>query len=185
MNSYLPNNPVFESLREKARNYKPLNEFNIYEEGQSGSDMDAKEVQEYYKMIQDQIVTQLCNFALVYPFKETMLTIVKNLKGELEKQGKSASLKDTIESFKKMWESINTTAATDKDFKLISDIYAKATQGFNKLIQSYEGLRKLAGAKLDDPALVKYSNELLLANVNQFTETIKTISGITANAEKK
>lgn len=185
MNNYLPNNPVFESLREKARNYKPLNEFNIYEEGQAGSDMDAKEVQEYYKLIQDTVVTQICNFALLFPFKPTMLTIVKNLKGELEKQGKSASLKDTIDSFKKIWEAINTTAETDKDFGLISDVYAKATQGFNKLIQSYEALRKLGGAKLDDPALVKYSNELLIANVNQFNETIKTISGITASTEKK
>lgn len=185
MNNYLPNNPVFESLREKARNFKPLNEFNIYEEGESGSGMDAKEVQEYYKLIQDNAITQICNFALLFPFQKTRLVILTNLKSELEKQGKSASLKDTIESFKKMWESINTTAATDKDFKLISDVYSKATQGFNKLIQAYEALRKLGGAKLDDAALVKYSNELLLANVKQFNETIQSINAVATSIEKK
>lgn len=188
MNNYLPNNPVFESLRESAKNFKPLKEFNIYEEGEAGSGMDAKEVQEYYKAIQDALMTQFVKWSLSYPFKATMLTMAKNLKTELEKQGKSASLKDTIESFKTIWKSISTTAASDKDFKLISDVYDKANQGFMKLIQSYEALRKLGGAKLDDPALVKYSNELLIANIAQFNETLKKIeqdiSTATASAKK-
>jgi hypothetical protein len=188
MNNYLPNNPVFESLRESARNFKPLNEFNIHEQGEVGSGIDAKEVQEYYKMIQDQIVTQVSNWALLFPFRATMLTIVKNLKPELDKQGKSATLKDTVDSFKLMWKSIGTTAATDKDFQLISNVYDKANEGFNKLILAYEALRKLGGAKLDDPALVKYSNELLIANVAQFNATIKGIeqelSSVAASAKK-
>jgi hypothetical protein len=175
MNNYLPNNPVFESLRESARNFKPLNEFNIQEQGEVGSGIDAKEVQEYYKMIQDQIVKQSMEWALKFPFRATMLAIVKKIKPELEKQGKSATLKDTIESFKLIWRSIGTTAATDKDFKLVSNVYDKADEGFNKLILAYEALRKLGGAKLDDPELVKYSNTLLIDNVAQFNATIKSI----------
>jgi hypothetical protein len=182
MNNYLPNNPVFEALRETAKNFKPLNEFTIHEQGEVGSGIDAEEVQQYYKMIQDEIVTQVATWAFKFPFNETMLSIIKNLKPELDKQGKSATLKDTIDSFKAMWKSISTTAATDKDFKLISNVYDKANEGFNKLIQAYEALRKLGGSKLDDPALVKYSNELLIANIAQFNTSIKKIEQEISNA---
>jgi hypothetical protein len=184
MNNYLPNNPVFESLRESARNYKPLNEFNIYEEGAAGSGIDAKEVQEYYKMIQDLLVTQVCNFSILFPFATTRVTMLNNLKTLLEKQGKSATIKDIVESIKKAWESINATAATDKDFNLVSNVYSKATEGFNKVIISYEALKKLAGSKLEDQALVAYANGLLIENAKQFAETIKSVNLI-ADAAKK
>jgi predicted aspartyl protease len=58
---------------------------------------------------------------------------------------------------------------------LVSNVYDKADEGFNKLILAYEALRKLGGAKLDDPELVKYSNTLLIDNVAQFNATIKSI----------
>lgn len=173
------NNPVFESLYNSATKYQKINEESVKSER-----LNMEELQEYLTLVQNELVGTIIRFSQIFPFEKTRQELVKILIDEFEKLGKSSRVQDLIDSLNKIWETIESKVSSSEVSSVIKKEYNTVSEGVNKLIESFEQIKKEAGSKIDEKSIIDLVNNNILLVTKEFKETLSKIKTTTASAKK-
>jgi len=163
-------NPVFESLLSEVRKVegKKLNEEAV------GSQIDASDIQKYLILILDVLQINVISFSVQLPqalVNETLPSVME----KLQKLGNNASMDDLIEGLNEIWD---LSYAKIKEYKgpeaeYFSPAFDKANEGVQKVLEAYGALKKKAGDRLNDKALLDKINGLMKKQVDSIIKSIE------------
>lgn len=160
-------NPLFESLVEKAKNYssKEINE-------QATDKLDANSASKYVRMIVGEWASSIVKFTQNCPSQELKEKIYPSTMESIQKLGNNASVDDLVESFKSIWKDImgKVNSYNREDIK---KAYEDAGKGFDKLDEAYKIYKEKAGELATNPDILKKVNEGMSEYVKNAQEAIK------------
>lgn len=170
-NSYLPYNPVFESLSSQAKKYTKEPQFVIYEQQASG--MEADKVQEYALLVIQQLQNNVFKFVQSAPFTDLRDATMPALIEKAQKIKKNASIQDLIQSLYDTWEKCFQSASSHKQSKMIMPFYSKVNEGIDQIMKAWSALKKEAGEKINSEELLNLVNTKMSENMDSFLDEIK------------
>jgi hypothetical protein len=153
-NSYLPYNPVFESLTDQANKFIVNHEFTIYEKESTG--ISAEEVQEYAVKIIGILRDNVFKFVQTTHYPNLRDATMPDLLEKAPTLSKNSSLDDLV------------SAKVE-----IMPFYDKVTSGIQEVNKAWEVLKKNSGDKIKDPALLASINKDMETSTNIFLDSIK------------
>ena len=169
--SYLPYNPVFESLSSQAKKYTREPQFVIYEQQAGG--MEADKVQEYALLVIQQLQNNVFKFVQSAPFTDLRDATMPALIEKAQKIKNNASLQDLVESLYDSWEKCFQAASAHRKNDMIMPFYSKVNEGIDLIMKAWAALKKEAGDKLNSEELLKLVNSKMTANMDSFLSEIK------------
>lgn len=185
-NSYLPYNPVFESLSLQANKYVSSPRFSIYEAEAEENKLDAEETQKYViTVIIDNLLANVKVFSLASPFESMSKEILPFLSEKSDTLSKNASIKDLVTSIYAIWEKCYALASAHKRKDMIMPYYNKVNAGMNSLMEAWKALQDAAGDQLSRPELLELVNSKMAENMKTFKEKIAEIKNAQEKGNKK
>lgn len=189
-NTYLPYNPVFESLHQQASKYSTGSGFNIYE--QSDPNLNAEEVQNHVDVILlggEGLLVNVMKFCMQAPLRRISKQTVKLLSDKLDSLKDNKSLSDLVSKLFKIWEECYNIAASDSAKPRIMSYYDKVNEGMDKLKNSLKTLEDSSKNQWNTKELLDHVNGQIEKSIEayrqQLVEIKKDIDSGAKEAEKK
>jgi hypothetical protein len=183
-NSYLPYNPVFESLSLQASKYTSSPRFSIYEAEENK--LDAEETQKYViTVVLDNLLANVKAFSLSAPFASMSKEILPLLSEKSDTLSKNASIEDLVTSIYEIWEKCYALASAHKRKDMIMPYYNKVNTGMNSLMEAWKALKEAAGNQLSRPELLELVNSKMEENMKTFKEELAKIKSVLEKGDKK
>jgi hypothetical protein len=179
-NSYLPYNPVFESLSLQASKYTSSPRFSIYE--RTDDKLNAEETQKYaITIISDTLYPNVTEFALAAPIGDMYDVILPLLSEKSDTLSKNAKLEDLVTSMYEIWEKCYKLASSHKRKDIIMPYYDKVNEGINHVMKAWAVLKDSA-QELERPELINLVNSKMEENTKVLK---KSIADVKARLGKK
>jgi hypothetical protein len=170
-NSYLPYNPVFESLTDQANKFMVNHEFTIYEKESTG--ISAEEVQEYAVKIIGILRDNVFKFVQTTHYPNLRDATMPDLLEKAPTLSKNSSLDDLVSALIDIWTNSYKKALDHVGKVEIMPFYDKVTSGIQEVNKAWEVLKKNSGDKIKDPALLASINKDMETSTNIFLDSIK------------
>jgi|688.fasta_scaffold416929_2 hypothetical protein len=171
-NSYLPYNPVFESLTDQANKFIVNHEFIVYEK--ESTSISAEDVQEYAVNIIGTLRDNVFKFIQTTHYPDLRDATMPDLLEKAPTLSKNSSLDDLVSALNDMWKKSYEKASAHSNKDMIMPFYDKVSSGISEVNKAWEILKKNAGDdKIKDPALLESINKAMETSTNIFLETIK------------
>lgn len=182
-NSYLPYNPVFESLSSQANKYTSSPRFSIYE--QTDNKLDAADTQQYViAVVMDNIFNNVTKFALSAPFSDMYKEILPLLNEKSDLLTRNASIQDLVTSLFEIWDKCFQIASNHKRKDMILPYYKKVNEGMEMLMKAWTALKDSAGDQLTRPELLTLVNTKMTESMTSFKEQLAKIKQTLESGKK-
>jgi hypothetical protein len=170
-NSYLPYNPVFESLTDQANKFIVNHEFTIYEKESTG--ISAEEVQEYAVKIIGILRDNVFKFVQTAHYPDLRDATMPDLLEKAPTLAKNSSVDDLFSALNTLWTNSYQKASAHANKDIIMPFYDKVNSGISEVNKAWEVLKKNSGDKIKDPALLASINKDMETSINDFLESVK------------
>jgi len=172
-NLNIENNPVFESLYQKANKYTITNEQidkNKYQ---------GEKFQKYLKTIIGLANDNIINFSLSIPNKDIKNKVLGILSKEYNniKTATPTSVDDIFSNFKKKYELIfsDTYINSDSISSEALPIYSKVKEGMDQVMKAYEELKEKYSSEISNPVTLKNCISDLNITAETFNSTLEEL----------
>jgi hypothetical protein len=171
-NSYLPYNPVFESLTDQANKFIVNHEFTIYEK--ESTSISAEDVQEYAVNIIGTLRDNVFKFVQTTHYPDLRDATMPDLLEKTPTLSKNSSLDDLVSALNDMWKKSYEKASAHPNKDMIMPFYDKVSSGISEVNKAWEILKKNAGDdKIKNPALLASINSNMEVSNNAFIKAIQ------------
>ena len=168
------NNPVFESLTQQVRRFKPVPQFSIYEQADEASDMTTKEVTKYFNDILILLEMNIVRFIQSIPQQDLKDEVMPTAMEGIMKLGENASTTDLITALNDIWDKALGKIKGTKYKGDIGDIYDKAGEGIAKVLAAHKTLKEKSGGKINDPKVLESANNTMKNIIKGIQDSIQT-----------
>jgi len=178
------NNPVFESLTQQVRRFKPLPTFSIYEQ-EEASDMNVEEAIKYINNILSILEPNIALFIESIPQKDLKDQVMPEAMEGIMKLNNNASTTDLVGALYDIWTKALNKIKASKYKDDIGDIYDKAGEGIAKAIEAHKILKEKSGGKINDPKVIEAANNKMKEYIKGITSHIETAKTAIDSGSKK